>query len=71
MGVQTDVESPVCAISVAVQFGLEALEGSVSDNLGPNFIRQSVAGLLARDDIPLVALLKNEPLNSDVSVPSH
>ena len=70
-GVQTGVESPVCAIPGGVEFGLEALEGSVSDDLGPNFIPQSVAGLLAREDIPLVALLENEPPNGDVSLPSH
>ena len=43
----------------------------MSDNLAPNFIPQSVASLLAREDIPLVGLLENEPHNGDVSVPSH
>ena len=70
-GVQTGVESPVWAIPGGVEFGLEALEGSVSDDLGPNFIPQSIAGLLAREDIPLGALLENKPLNGDVSLPSH
>ena len=56
------MESPAWAILRGVEFGLEALEGSVSDDLGPNFIPRSVAGLLAREDIPLVALLENEPL---------
>ena len=69
--VQIGVESPVWAIPGGVEFGLEAVEGSVSDNLGPNFIPQSVAGLLAREDIPLVAPLENEPPNGDVSLPSH
>ena len=51
--------------------GLEALEGSASDELGPNLIPQSVAGLLAREDTPLIALLENEPPNGNVSLPSH
>ena len=70
-GVQTGVESPICAILGAVEFGLEALEDSVSDDRGPNFIPQSVAGLLALEDIPLVALLENKPPHGDVSLPSH
>ena len=65
------MESPVGAIPGGVEFDLKALEGSVSDDLGPNFIAQSVTGLLAREDIPLVALLENEPPNGDVSLPSH
>ena len=65
------MESPVWAIPGGVEFGLEALEGSVSDDLGPSFIPQSVAGLLAREDIPLVVLLENEPPYCDVSFPSH
>ena len=69
--IQTGVESPVLAIPGGVEFGLEALEGSVSDDLGPNFIPQSVAGLLAREDIPLGARLENEPPNDDGSLPSH
>ena len=63
--------SPVLAIPGGVEFGPEALEGSVSDDLGPNFILQSVAGLLGREDIPLVALLDNEPPDGDVSPTSH
>ena len=43
----------------------------MSDDLGPNFIPPSVAGLLAREDIHLGALQENEPLNSDVSLPSQ
>ena len=70
-GVQRGVESPVLAILGGVEFGLEALKGCVSDDLGSNFIPQSVAGLLAREDIPLIALLENEPLNGDVSPTSH
>ena len=70
-GVQTSVESPVLAIPWGVEFRLRAMEGSLSDDLGPNFIPQTVAGLLAREDIPLVALLENEPPNRDVSPTSH
>ena len=69
--VQKGVESPVLAIPGGVEFGLEALEDSVADDLCANFIPQSVAGLLAREDIPLVALLENEPPNGDVSPTSH
>ena len=65
------MESPVFAIPGGVEFGLEALEGTVSDDLGPNFIPQSVASLLAREDIPLGALLENLPLNGNISLPSH
>ena len=69
--VQTGVESPVWAIPGGVEFALEALEGTVSDDLGPNLIAQSVAGLPAREDIPLRAFLENESPNGDVSLPSH
>ena len=65
------MESPVWAIPGGVEFGLEALKGSMSDNLGPNFIPKSVAGLPAREDIPLGVLLENEPPNGDVSLSSH
>ena len=57
--------------SVGVEFSLEALEGRVSDNIHPNLIPQSVAGLLARENIVLIALLENEFANSNVSPPSH
>ena len=43
----------------------------MSDELCPNFIPLCVAGLRAREDIPLFALLKNESLNCDVSPPSY
>ena len=43
----------------------------MSDDLRPNLIPQSVAGLLARENIVLVALLENEFANGDVSSPSH
>ena len=65
------MESPVWAIPGGVVFGVEALVGSVSDDLGANFIPQSVASLLAKEDIPLVALVENEPRNGDISLPSH
>ena len=65
------MESPVLAILGGVQLALEALEGRVSDDLHPIFIPQSVAGLLASENIPLVALLENEPLKGYVSPPSH
>ena len=65
------MESPVLAVPGGVEFSLEALEGSVSDDLGPNFIPQTVAGLVAREDIPLSELLKNEPPNGDVSLSSQ
>ena len=69
--VQTGVESPVWAIPGGVEFGLEALECSVSDDLAPPFIPESVAYRLAREEIPLVALLKNQAPNGDVSLPSQ
>ena len=65
------MERLVLAIPEEVELGLETLEGSVSDDHSPDFIPQSVAGLLAREDIPLIALLENEPANGDVSPPSH
>ena len=65
------MESPIWAIPGGVEFGLEALEGRVSDDLRPNLIPQSVAGLLARENIVLIALLENEFANGDVSPPSH
>ena len=65
------VESPIWAIPGGVEFGLEDLEGRLSDDLRPILIPQSVAGLLARENIVLIALLENEFAKSDVSPPSH
>lgn len=65
------MESPVLAILGKVELGSEALESSVSDDLRPNFIPQSVAGLLVREDLPLMTLLKNKSPNSDLPPPSH
>ena len=65
------MKSPGLAILGGVEFGLEALESSLSDDLGSNFIPQSVASLLERQDIPLVAPPENEPLNGHVSPTNH
>ena len=65
------MESPIYAIPEGVEFGLEALESSVTDNVGPNLIPQSVAGLLARQNIPLGGLLKNGSADSAVFLPSY
>ena len=65
------MESPIYTISGEVELVLEAWEGSVSDDLAPNFIPQSVARLLAREDTTLVALLENELPKGNVSPPSH
>ena len=65
------MESPIYAIPGGVEFGLEALESRVTDGVGPNLIPQSVAGLLARENIPLGGLLENESADGTVSLPSH
>lgn len=44
--------------------------GNVSDGLDPNLVPQSVAGLPARDNIPLLAFLQNKSANSAVASPS-
>ena len=43
----------------------------MSDDLRPNLTPQSVASLLVRENIVLVAPLENEFANGDVSPPSH
>ena len=70
-GIQGDVKRLIWAVRRRVEFGLEALEGTVSDGLRPNLIPQNVASLPARDDIPLLTLLENESANGAVSPPSH
>ena len=65
------MESPILAIPGGVELGLEALEGSVCDGLRPSLLLQSIAGLPARDDIPLLALLQNEFAKGVASSPSH
>ena len=55
------------AVLGGLELGLEALEGSVCDGLPPSLLPQCIAGLLARDDIPLLALLQNEYAKGAVS----
>ena len=61
----------IWAVRWPVEYGLETLQGSVSDGLCPNLTLQNVTSLPARDDIPLLAHLANELANGAVSPPSH
>jgi len=70
-GIQGDAKRLICAIWQHVEFGLKAVEGTVSNGLHPNLTPQNVASLPARDNIPLLALLENKLANGSVSPPSH
>jgi len=70
-GIQGDVKRLIWAFQRRVEFGLEALEGTVSDGLRPNLTSQNVANPHGRDDIPLLALLEHELANGVVFPPSH
>jgi len=68
------MEGLIWAVPGCVEFGLEALESSVSESLHPDLTPQSVAGLATRGDIPLLTLLENKlakvavfPLSSEAS----
>jgi len=63
------VEGLIWPVLGCVEFGLEALESSVSDKLGPEFTPQSVTGLPTGEDVPLLTLLENELANGMVSPP--
>ena len=65
------MEGLIWAVPGCVEFGLEALESSVSDGLSPDLTPQSVIGLPRREDVPLPTLLENELVNGAVSPPIH
>ena len=65
------MEGLIWAILGYVEFGLKALEGSVSNGLYPNSVPQGVAGLPTRENVPLLALLENKLANRAVSPSSH
>jgi len=60
------VEGLIWAVQGCVEFGLEALESSVSYSLHPDFTLQSVISLPMTEDVPLPPLLENELANSGV-----
>ena len=61
----------IWAVLGCVEFGLEALEGTVSHGLRPDLTPQNVAGLPTGSDVPLLALLKDEFSKGAVSPPSN
>jgi len=70
-GIHGDVKRLLWAVRRRVEFGFEAMEGTVSNGLHPNLILPNVASQPARANIPLLALLENELANGLVSPPSH
>jgi len=71
MGIQGEVKRLIWAVRRSVEFGLAALEGTVSDGLHPNLTPKNYTSLHAREDISLLVIMENESVNGVVSPPSH